>query len=154
MEQVLQDYQQLLHKLAVTRHYLHLFEAELSMIEQEPSLLEFSVETVLIKPEIDKILEACQPLKRQEEKVQALAWYDEPSFRLMNESLDVVGDWLSQLAFLEEVAVAQPFFYSLLDQDRAKSFGILVDLFGSLQVAGAALKEEYERPYEVLTDQP
>ncbi|MFC3931754.1 hypothetical protein ACVR0S_02320 [Streptococcus dentapri] len=150
MEQGLQDYRQLLHKIAVTRHYLHLFETELKMIEQEPTLLEFSVETVLVKPELDKILEACNPLKRQEEMVRALAWYDEPSFRLMNTSLDVVEEWLSKLKFLEDVAVAQPFFYNLLDQDRAKSFGILVDLFGSLQVATAALKEEYERPYELV----
>ena len=148
MEQAYQDFNQLLHKLAITRHYLHLFETELVMVDKQPSILEHSLESIRIKDQLTKIQAACQPLNMQEDRVQTISWYNPESYRTMEASEHMVRDWLQHLSYLEQVALAQPFFYTLLDQDRSQSYGILVDLFSSLRLAKKDLNDEYLKPFK------
>ena len=87
----------LIQKLLVSIHYLTLFRDEIVLVEKTPSLLGASFSPSVIHEELGEILAAVDALSQQEKLIRSTFWYEEDSFRLMNQSLNIVGNWCKGL---------------------------------------------------------
>lgn len=140
----------LIQKLLVSIHYLTLFRDEIVLVEKTPSLLGASFSPNVVQSELGEILAAVDALSKQEKLIKSTFWYDEPSFRLMNHSLDIVGSWVRGIDHVLEICESKSVFQAILGDNRQRVFGVLIDVFTSLRVTNLSIKEESE--YPILVD--
>lgn len=140
----------LIQKLLVSIHYLTLFRDEIVLVEKTPSLLGDSFSLNTVQSELGEILSAVDALSKQEKLIKSTFWYDEPSFRLMNHALDIVGSWVRGIDHVLEICESKSVFQAILGDKRQRVFGVLIDVFTSLRVTNMSIKEESE--YPVLID--
>lgn len=140
----------LIQKLLVSIHYLTLFRDEIVLVEKTPSLLGDSFSLNTVQSELGEILSAVDALSKQEKLIKSTFWYDEPSFRLMNHALDIVGSWVRGIDHVIEICESKSVFQAILGDNRQRVFGVLIDVFTSLRVTNMSIKEESE--YPVLID--
>lgn len=140
----------LIQKLLVSIHYLTLFKDEIVLVEKTPSLLGDSFSLNTVQSELGEILSSVDALSKQEKLIKSTFWYDEPSFRLMNHALDIVGSWVRGIDHVLEICESKSVFQAILGDNRQRVFGILIDVFTSLRVTNMSIKEESE--YPVLID--
>ncbi|TFH44942.1 hypothetical protein E3305_01650 [Streptococcus equinus] len=140
----------LIQKLLVSIHYLTLFRDEIVLVEKTPSLLGDSFSLNTVQSELGEILSAVDALSKQEKLIKSTFWYDEPSFRLMNHALDIVGSWVRGIDHVLEICESKSVFQAILGDNRQRVFGVLIDVFTSLRVTNMSIKEESE--YPVLID--
>ncbi|WP_286782856.1 hypothetical protein [Streptococcus sp. UBA4344] len=140
----------LIQKLLVSIHYLTLFRDEIVLVEKTPSLLGASFSPNVVQSELGEILASVDALSKQEKLIKSTFWYDEPSFRLMNHSLDIVGSWVRGIDHVLEICESKSVFQAILGDNRQRVFGVLIDVFTSLRVTNLSIKEESE--YPILVD--
>ena len=140
----------LIQKLLVSIHYITLFRDEIVLVEKTPSLLGDSFSLNTVQSELGEILSAVDALSKQEKLIKSTFWYDEPSFRLMNHALDIVGSWVRGIDHVIEICESKSVFQAILGDNRQRVFGVLIDVFTSLRVTNMSIKEESE--YPVLID--
>lgn len=140
----------LIQKLLVSIHYLTLFRDEIVLVEKTPSLLGASFSPYVVQSELGEILAAVDALSKQEKLIKSTFWYDEASFRLMNHSLDIVGDWIRGIDNVLEICESKSVFQTILGDKRQRVFGVLIDVFTSIRITNLSIKEESE--YPILVD--
>lgn len=140
----------LIQKLLVSIHYLTLFRDEIVLVEKTPSLLGASFSPYVVQSELDEILAAVDALSKQEKLIKSTFWYDEASFRLMNHSLDIVGNWIRGIDNVLEICESKSVFQAILGDKRQRVFGVLIDVFTSIRITNLSIKEESE--YPILVD--
>ena len=146
----LNNHQLLIHKLLVSIHYLTLFRDEVVLVEKTPSLLGGSFSPSVIHEELGEILAAVDALSQQEKLIRSTFWYEEDSFRLMNQSLNIVGNWVQGIDYVLDNCESKSVFQAIIGDNRPRVFGVLIDVFTSLRVTNLAIKEESD--YPVLLD--
>ena len=97
-----------------------------------------------------EILAAVDALSKQEKLIKSTFWYDEASFRLMNHSLDIVGNWIRGIDNVLEICESKSVFQAILGDKRQRVFGVLIDVFTSIRITNLSIKEESE--YPILVD--
>ena len=140
----------LIQKLLVSIHYLTLFRDEIVLVEKTPSLLGASFSPSVIHEELGEILAAVDALSQQEKLIRSTFWYEEDSFRLMNQSLNIVGNWVQGIDYVLDNCESKSVFQAIIGDNRPRVFGVLIDVFTSLRVTNLAIKEESD--YPVLLD--
>ena len=140
----------LIQKLLVSVHYLTLFRDEIVLVEKTPSLLGASFSPYVVQSELGEILAAVDALSKQEKLIKSTFWYDEASFRLMNHSLDIVGNWIRGIDNVLEICESKSVFQAILGDKRQRVFGVLIDVFTSIRITNLSIKEESE--YPILVD--
>ncbi len=140
------NHQLLIQKLLVSIHYLTLFRDEIILVKKMPSLLGASFSPHMIQSELGEILAAVDMLSKQERLIKSTFWYDESSFKLMNHSLDIVGNWVSGIDNVLDICESKSVFQSILGDNRPHVFGILIDVFTSLRITNLSIKEDSEYP--------
>lgn len=140
----------LIQKLLVSIHYLTLFRDEIVLVEKTPSLLGASFSPYVVQSELGEILAAVDALSKQEKLIKSTFWYDEVSFRLMNHSLDIVGNWIRGIDNVLEICESKSVFQTILGDKRQRVFGVLIDVFTSIRITNLSIKEESE--YPILVD--
>lgn len=140
----------LIQKLLVSIHYLTLFRDEIVLVEKTPSLLGVSFSPYVVQSELGEILAAVDVLSKQEKLIKSTFWYDEASFRLMNHSLDIVGNWIRGIDNVLEICESKSVFQAILGDKRQRVFGVLIDVFTSIRITNLSIKEESE--YPILVD--
>ncbi|WP_371267473.1 hypothetical protein [Streptococcus sp.] len=140
----------LIQKLLVSIHYLTLFRDEIVLVEKTPSLLGASFSPYVVQSELGEILAAVDALSKQEKLIKSTFWYDEASFRLMNHSLDIVGNWIRGIDNVLEICESKSVFQAILGDKRQRVFGVLIDVFTSIRITNLSIKEESE--YPILVD--
>ncbi|MCQ9216861.1 hypothetical protein [Streptococcus gallolyticus] len=140
----------LIQKLLVSIHYLTLFRDEIVLVEKTPSLLGASFSPYAVQSELGEILAAVDALSKQEKLIKSTFWYDEASFRLMNHSLDIVGNWIRGIDNVLEICESKSVFQAILGDKRQRVFGVLIDVFTSIRITNLSIKEESE--YPILVD--
>lgn len=140
----------LIQKLLVSIHYLTLFRDEIVLVEKTPSLLGASFSPYVVQSELGEILAAVDALSKQEKLIKSTFWYDEASFRLMNYSLDIVGNWIRGIDNVLEICESKSVFQAILGDKRQRVFGVLIDVFTSIRITNLSIKEESE--YPILVD--
>lgn len=140
----------LIQKLLVSIHYLTLFRDEIVLVEKTPSLLGASFSPYVVQSELGEILAAVDALSKQEKLIKSTFWYDEASFRLMNHSLDIVGNWIRGIDNVLEICELKSVFQAILGDKRQRVFGVLIDVFTSIRITNLSIKEESE--YPILVD--
>lgn len=140
----------LIQKLLVSIHYLTLFRDEIVLVEKTPSLLGASFSPYVVQSELGEILAAVDALSKQEKLIKSTFWYDEVSFRLMNYSLDIVGNWIRGIDNVLEICESKSVFQAILGDKRQRVFGVLIDVFTSIRITNLSIKEESE--YPILVD--
>ena len=140
----------LIQKLLVSIHYLTLFRDEIVLVEKTPSLLGASFSPYVVQSELGEILAAVYALSKQEKLIKSTFWYDEASFRLMNHSLDIVGNWIRGIDNVLEICESKSVFQAILGDKRQRVFGVLIDVFTSIRITNLSIKEESE--YPILVD--
>lgn len=140
----------LIQKLLVSIHYLTLFRDEIVLVEKTPSLLGASFSPYVVQSELGEILVAVDVLSKQEKLIKSTFWYDEASFRLMNHSLDIVGNWIRGIDNVLEICESKSVFQAILGDKRQRVFGVLIDVFTSIRITNLSIKEESE--YPILVD--
>ena len=140
----------LIQKLLVSIHYLTLFRDEIVLVEKTPSLLGASFSPYVVQSELGEILAAVDALFKQEKLIKSTFWYDEASFRLMNHSLDIVGNWIRGIDNVLEICESKSVFQAILGDKRQRVFGVLIDVFTSIRITNLSIKEESE--YPILVD--
>ena len=140
----------LIQKLLVSIHYLTLFRDEIVLVEKTPSLLGASFSPYVVQSELGEILAAVDALSKQEKLIKSTFWYDEASFRLMNHSLDIVGNWIRGIDNVFEICESKSVFQAILGDKRQRVFGVLIDVFTSIRITNLSIKEESE--YPILVD--
>lgn len=140
----------LIQKLLVSIHYLTLFRDEIVLVEKTPSLLGASFSPYVVQSELGEILAAVDVLSKQEKLIKSTFWYDEASFRLMNHSLDIVGNWIRGIDNVLEICESKSVFQAILGDKRQRVFGVLIDVFTSIRISNLSIKEESE--YPILVD--
>lgn len=140
----------LIQKLLVSIHYLTLFRDEIVLVEKTPSLLGASFSPYVVQSELGEILVAVDALSKQEKLIKSTFWYDEASFRLMNHSLDIVGNWIRGIDNVLEICESKSVFQAILGDKRQRVFGVLIDVFTSIRITNLSIKEESE--YPILVD--
>ena len=140
----------LIQKLLVSIHYLTLFRDEIVLVEKTPSLLGASFSPYVVQSELGEILAAVDVLSKQEKLIKSTFWYDEASFRLMNHSLDIVGNWIRGIDNVLEICESKSVFQAILGDKRQRVFGVLIDVFTSIRITNLSIKEESE--YPILVD--
>ena len=140
----------LIQKLLVSIHYLTLFRDEIVLVEKTPSLLGASFSLYVVQSELGEILAAVDALSKQEKLIKSTFWYDEASFRLMNHSLDIVGNWIRGIDNVLEICESKSVFQAILGDKRQRVFGVLIDVFTSIRITNLSIKEESE--YPILVD--
>ena len=140
----------LIQKLLVSIHYLTLFRDESVLVEKTPSLLGASFSPYVVQSELGEILAAVDALSKQEKLIKSTFWYDEASFRLMNHSLDIVGNWIRGIDNVLEICESKSVFQAILGDKRQRVFGVLIDVFTSIRITNLSIKEESEHP--ILVD--
>lgn len=136
----------LIQKLLVSIHYLTLFRDEIVLVEKTPSLLGASFSPYVVQSELGEILAAVDALSKQEKLIKSTFWYDEASFRLMNHSLDIVGNWIRGIDNVLEICESKSVFQAILGDKRQRVFGVLIDVFTSIRITNLSIKEESEYP--------
>ena len=140
----------LIQKLLVSIHYLTLFRDAIVLVEKTPSLLGASFSPYVVQSELGEILAAVDALSKQEKLIKSTFWYDEASFRLMNHSLDIVGNWIRGIDNVLEICESKSVFQAILGDKRQRVFGVLIDVFTSIRITNLSIKEESE--YPILVD--
>ena len=140
----------LIQKLLVSIHYLTLFRDEIVLVEKTPSLLGASFSPYVVQSELGEILATVDALSKQEKLIKSTFWYDEASFRLMNHSLDIVGNWIRGIDNVLEICESKSVFQAILGDKRQRVFGVLIDVFTSIRITNLSIKEESEHP--ILVD--
>ena len=140
----------LIQKLLVSIHYLTLFRDEIVLVEKTPSLLGASFSPYVVQSELGEILAAVDALSKQEKLIKSTFCYDEASFRLMNHSLDIVGNWIRGIDNVLEICESKSVFQAILGDKRQRVFGVLIDVFTSIRITNLSIKEESE--YPILVD--
>lgn len=140
----------LIQKLLVSIHYLTLFRDEIVLVEKTPSLLGASFSPYVVQSELGEILAAVDALSKQEKLIKSTFWYDEVSFRLMNHSLDIIGNWIRGIDNVLEICESKSVFQAILGDKRQRVFGVLIDVFTSIRITNLSIKEESE--YPILVD--
>lgn len=140
----------MIQKLLVSIHYLTLFRDEIVLVEKTPSLLGASFSPYVVQSELGEILAAVDALSKQEKLIKSTFWYDEASFRLMNHSLDIVGNWIRGIDNVLEICESKSVFQAILGDKRQRVFGVLIDVFTSIRITNLSIKEESE--YPILVD--
>ncbi len=140
----------LIQKLLVSIHYLTLFRDEIVLVEKTPSLLGASFSPYVVQSELGEILAAVDALSKQEKLIKSTFWYDEASFKLMNHSLDIVGNWIRGIDNVLEICESKSVFQAILGDKRQRVFGVLIDVFTSIRITNLSIKEESE--YPILVD--
>ncbi len=140
----------LIQKLLVSIHYLTLFRDEIVLVEKTPSLLGASFSPYVVQSELGEILAAVDALSKQEKLIKSTFWYDEVSFRLMNHSLDIVGNWIRGIDNVLDICESKSVFQAILGDKRQRVFGVLIDVFTSIRITNLSIKEESE--YPILVD--
>ncbi len=140
----------LIQKLLVSIHYLTLFRDEIVLVEKTPSLLGASFSPYVVQSELGEILSAVDALSKQEKLIKSTFWYDEASFKLMNHSLDIVGNWIRGIDNVLEICESKSVFQAILGDKRQRVFGVLIDVFTSIRITNLSIKEESE--YPILVD--
>ena len=140
----------LIQKLLVSIHYLTLFRDEIVLVEKTPSLLGASFSPYVVQSELGEILAAVDVLSKQEKLIKSTFWYDEASFRLMNHSLDIVGNWIRGIDNVLEICESKSVFQAILGDKRQRVFGVLIDVFTPIRITNLSIKEESE--YPILVD--
>lgn len=110
----------LIQKLLVSIHYLTLFRDEIVLVEKTPSLLGASFSPYVVQSELGEILAAVDALSKQEKLIKSTFWYDEVSFRLMNHSLDIVGNWIRGIDNVLEICESKSVFQAILGDKRRR----------------------------------
>ncbi|RCW17584.1 hypothetical protein CAC02_02160 [Streptococcus gallolyticus] len=136
----------LIQKLLVSIHYLTLFRDEIVLVEKTPSLLGASFSPYVVQSELGEILAAVDALSKQEKLIKSTFWYDEASFRLMNHSLDIVGNWIRGVDNVLEICESKSVFQAILGDKRQRVFGVLIDVFTSIRITNLSIKEESDYP--------
>ena len=127
-----------------------LFRDEIVLVEKTPSLLGASFSPYVVQSELGEILAAVDALSKQEKLIKSTFWYDEASFRLMNHSLDIVGNWIRGIDNVLEICESKSVFQAILGDKRQRVFGVLIDVFTSIRITNLSIKEESE--YPILVD--
>ncbi|HEO2252355.1 TPA: hypothetical protein VAO33_000542 [Streptococcus agalactiae] len=140
------DHQALIQKLLVSIHYLTLFRDEIILVEKTPSLLGKHFSIAIVQNELGEILSKIEALSKQKKLIRSIYWYDESSFKVMNKALAIVEEWIKGLDNLLEFCQSQTVFQAILGDERAHVFGILIDVYTSLNIINTSLKEENSRP--------
>ncbi|HGA3640573.1 TPA: hypothetical protein ACGWKU_001408 [Streptococcus agalactiae] len=140
------DHQALIQKLLVSIHYLTLFRDEIILVEKTPSLLGKHFSIAIVQNELGEILSKIEALSKQKKLIRSIYWYDESSFKVMNKALAIVEEWIKGLDNLLEFCQLQTVFQAILGDERAHVFGILIDVYTSLNIINTSLKEENSRP--------
>ena len=140
----------LIQKLLVSIHYLTLFRDEIVLVEKTPSLLGTSFSPYVVQSELGEILAAVDALSKQEKLIKSTFWYDEVSFRLMNHSLDIVGNWIRGIDNVLKICESKSVFQAILGDKCQRVFGVLIDVFTSIRITNLSIKEESE--YPILVD--
>ncbi|MFS5479022.1 hypothetical protein V2U45_03325 [Streptococcus agalactiae] len=140
------DHQALIQKLLVSIHYLTLFRDEIILVEKTPSLLGKHFSIAIVQNELGEILSKIEALSKQKKLIRSIYWYDESSFKVMNKALAIVEEWIKGLDNLLEFCQSQTIFQAILGDERAHVFGILIDVYTSLNIINTSLKEENSRP--------
>lgn len=96
--------------------------------------------------ELGEILSKIEALSKQKKLIRSIYWYDESSFKVMNKALAIVEEWIKGLDNLLEFCQSQTVFQAILGDERAHVFGILIDVYTSLNIINTSLKEENSRP--------
>ena len=136
----------LIQKLLVSIHYLTLFRDEIILVEKTPSLLGSSFSPSVIQSELGEILASVDALSKQEKLIKSTFWYDEASFKLMNHSLDIVGNWIRGIDNVLEICESKSVFQAILGDKRQRVFGVLIDVFTSIRITNLSIKEESAYP--------
>ena len=136
----------LIQKLLVSIHYLTLFRDEIILVEKTPSLLGSSFSPSVIQSELGEILASVDALSKQEKLIKSTFWYDEASFKLMNHSLDIVGNWICGIDNVLEICESKSVFQAILGDKRQRVFGVLIDVFTSIRITNLSIKEESAYP--------
>ncbi|CCW42291.1 TPA: hypothetical protein VBA41_001161 [Streptococcus agalactiae] len=140
------DHQALIQKLLVSIHYLTLFRDEIILVEKTPSLLGKHFSIAIVQNELGEILSKIEALSKQKKLIRSIYWYDESSFKVMNKALAIVEEWIKGLDNLLEFCQSQTVLQAILGDERAHVFGILIDVYTSLNIINTSLKEENSRP--------
>lgn len=132
----------LIQKLLISIHYLTLFKDELVLVARQPSLLPSDLSAKAVQADIWEILTTARDMEKRERLINSTFWYDEASFQVMNNSLNILGDWLSDLSQLLETCQNKQLFQTILGDSRTEAFGILADRYTSLQISYQTLTEQ------------
>lgn len=126
-------YSLLVQQLLVSVHYLTLFKDEVALVSQTPHLLQGSIPSDIILSDLRQIAETLGGFEKQKTIVRSIVWYDEPSFRLMDYSLDIVPTWLSDIDDVVQTCQSTQLFQLVLENPDLPHFGVLVDLYRSVR---------------------
>lgn len=128
-------YSLLVQQLLVSVHYLTLFKDEVALVSQTPHLLQGPIPSDIILSDLRQIAETLGGFEKQKTIVRSIVWYDEPSFRLMDYSLDIVPTWLSDIDYVVQTCQSTQLFQLVLENPDLPHFGVLVDLYRSVRGA-------------------
>lgn len=126
-------YSLLVQQLLVSVHYLTLFKDEVALVNQTPHLLQGPIPSDIILSDLRQIAETLGGFEKQKTIVRSIVWYDEPSFRLMDYSLDIVPTWLSDIDDVVQTCQSTQLFQLVLENPDLPHFGVLVDLYRSVR---------------------
>ncbi|MBF7094344.1 hypothetical protein IYQ92_03565 [Streptococcus sp. HF-1907] len=126
-------YSLLVQQLLVSVHYLTLFKDEVALVSQTPHLLQGPIPSDIILSDLRQIAETLGGFEKQKTIVRSIVWYDEPSFRLMDYSLDIVPTWLSDIDYVVQTCQSTQLFQLVLENPDLPHFGVLVDLYRSVR---------------------
>ena len=126
-------YSLLVQQLLVSVHYLTLFKDEVALVSQTPHLLQGPIPSDIILSDLRQIAETLGGFEKQKTIVRSIVWYDEPSFRLMDYSLDIVPTWLSDIDYVVQACQSTQLFQLVLENPDLPHFGVLVDLYRSVR---------------------
>ena len=126
-------YSLLVQQLLVSVHYLTLFKDEVALVNQTPHLLQGPIPSDIILSDLRQIAETLGGFEKQKTIVRSIVWYDEPSFRLMDYSLDIVPTWLSDIDYVVQTCQSTQLFQLVLENPDLPHFGVLVDLYRSVR---------------------
>ncbi|WP_307976597.1 hypothetical protein [uncultured Streptococcus sp.] len=126
-------YSLLVQQLLVSVHYLTLFKDEVALVSQTPHLLQGPIPSDIILSDLRQIAETLGGFEKQKTIVRSIVWYDEPSFRLMDYSLDIVPTWLSDIDDVVQTCQSTQLFQLVLENPDLPHFGVLVDLYRSVR---------------------
>ncbi|MFS1663464.1 hypothetical protein [Streptococcus sp. zg-JUN1979] len=128
-----QDQHQLrIQKLLVSIHFVTLFRDELRWLDKSSSLQGTGYSTRQVKEETQDILQVIESMDKQTRLIQSIFWYDEPSFKLMDRTLEVVENWLKGIEAIFEICQKKELFQAIIRDKRNVSFAVLSDVYTSL----------------------
>ena len=137
-------YSLLVQQLLVSVHYLTLFKDEVALVSQTPHLLQGPIPSDIILSDLRQIAETLGGFEKQKTIVRSIVWYDEPSFRLMDYSLDIVPTWLSDIDDVVQTCQSTQLFQLVLENPDLPYFGVLVDLYRSVRVIHMDISGTYQ----------